>query len=429
MTMMKRMLALGLSLALGTALLSGCAKGGEASSSGSTSAPAASASTGDTSSATIEPMDLTGITDPYLATAGLSGDTVVATVGDYEITADSLLYWLNYNISYTLQQYSSLGIQELPWDGDVGGVTMEQSMLYTALQVAAFYRLLPEIGAQEGLTISQEVLNQLDQSDEKFLQELGSREALEHYHWMVMMTPEGFREQQLAGAMNDLLREKYFGQNSQGYPTDAETLAYAQDELGYYRVKHILLKTKDLEQQVTQEDGTVTFAPLDDTTVAVKKAQADQLLEQLQAAEDPVALFDTLMNQYSEDSGLAQNPDGYTACKGQMVPAFEEAALALKDGEISPVVESDYGYHIILRLPLEDLDQFRKLLVDQRMGELSQQWLDSYPIQTKEAYEAIDPSDFWEKASSLQKGAYQEILAIAQANLEQEQAAASSSQG
>ena len=35
------------------------------------------------------------------------------------------------------------------------------------------------------------------------------------------------------------------------------------------------------------------------------------------------------MNEYSEDTGLESNPDGYTTTVGQMVPAFEETALSL----------------------------------------------------------------------------------------------------
>ena len=407
MTMTKRFLSLALALALGTTLMAGCSKGDSSSAdaSGSSSAGASSASQ-------IEPMDLTGITDPFLATAGLAGDTVVATAGDYEITADNLLYWLNYNISYTLQQYSYYGMTEIPWDSDVGGVTAEQSMLYTALQLAAFYRLLPEIGAQEGLSIPQETLDDMDTDEAYFLAELGSETAMEHYFWMAMMTPATFRENYLAGEMNAMLQEHYFGQDSEGYPTDAEVLSFAQDEEGYYRAKHILLLTKDMENWVTNEDGTSGYAPLDDDVVAEKKAQADDLLAQLRAADDPVALFDTLMNEYSEDTGLAANPDGYTTCKGEMVPEFEEAALALKDGEISDVVESTYGYHIILRLPLEDLDQFRDQLVSDKMQDLGDQWLADNAIQTTDAYDKSDPSDFWEKAQSLQEGAYQEIQAV-----------------
>lgn len=285
-------------------------------------------------------------------------------------------------------------------------------MLYTALQLAAYYRLLPEVGAKEGLTLSQETVDGVEADRATIQEQLGDEKTAEHYYWLNMMTPDVFQKMCLAGEMGTLLQEHYFGQGSAGYPTDAEVTAYAQDDLGYYRAKHILLLTKNMEEQVTNEDGTSGFAPLDEATVAEKKAKADDLLAQLRAADDPVALFDTLMNENSEDSGLSAYPDGYTAYKGQMVPEFEEAALALKDGEISGVVESDYGYHIILRLPLEDLDQFRNQLVSSKMQELGDQWLVDYAIQTNDAYDAIDPSDFWEKAQALQEGAYQEIQAV-----------------
>ena len=410
MTMMKKMLALGLALALGASLLSGCSKGDSSAASASASGSSDGSSSADTS-VQVEPMDLSGVTDPFLATAGLSGDTVVATVGDYDITAGALLYWLYYNINYTSQQYSMYGITELPWDTDAGGVTMEQSMLYTALQLAAYYRLLPEIGAKEGLTLPQETLDGIAADQASIVEQLGDEKTAEHYYWINMMTPDTFRETYLSGEMGALIQEHYFGQGSEGYPTDAEVVSYAQDDLGFYRAKHILLLTKDMEQTVTNEDGTSGYAPLDEATVAEKKAKADDLLSQLRAADDPVALFDTLMNENSEDSGLAAYPDGYTAYKGQMVSEFEEAALALKDGEISDVVESTYGYHIILRLPLEDLDQFREQLVSDKMQELGDQWLVDYAIQTNDAYSKIDPSDFWEKAQSLQEGAYQEVQA------------------
>lgn len=396
MTTMKRLLALGLSAALGLSLLSGCSKGD--SSSGSSSAQPDDQS-GVSSAAEVEPMDLTGVTDPYLATAGVAGGTVVGTVGDIAITADSLLYWLNYTISYT---ENMLGYGDIPWEAELEeGTPLEESMLNTALRQAAYYQLVPELAAQAGLSVSQETVDGLQADYASIVEQLGSEELAEHYFWMNMMTGTLYQSLFSSGEAGSLLQDHYYGEGAEGYPTDAEALAYAQDELGVYRAKHILLATIDLD----------TRESLDEETVAEKKALADDLLAQLRASDDPVALFDELMNAYSEDTGLEANPDGYTTYKGAMVSAFEDAALALKDGEISGVVESEYGYHIILRLPL-DPDDYRADVVAQRMETRSQAWLDEYGIETTQAYDQISPSDFWEKAQSLQLAAYNEVKAV-----------------
>ena len=74
MTHLKRLGALSLSLALTLTALSGCQNGASSSSS-----------QGE------EPIDLASVTDPYLTTAGLSGDTVVARAGGADINGRRLL--------------------------------------------------------------------------------------------------------------------------------------------------------------------------------------------------------------------------------------------------------------------------------------------------------------------------------------------------
>ena len=409
MTMKKRLLALALTCALGLTLLSGCA-GGDSSSSSSSSADGS-----DTSASQVEPMDLTGVTDPYLATAGLAGDTVVATVGESDITAAEVLYWLNYGVELYLNQNMYYGITQVPWDDQLTeDATVKDALMQSALETAAFYRVLPVMAQREGLTLPQETLDELEEAMSAAVASAGSEQALEHQLWYHMTTRDGYRAMYTAGEYYDLLQQLYYGEGTEGYPTDAEVLSYAQDAKGVYRAKHILLLTKDMSQTVTNEDGTTGYAPLDEATIAEKKALADDLLAQLRAAEDPIALFDQLMNEYSEDTGLESNPDGYTTVKGQMVPAFEETALALKDGEISGVVESDYGYHIILRLPLDPAD-YRGSLITSRMQERSDQWLADEGVQTTDAYAQIDPPAFREKVESLQAAVYQEVQAAQEA--------------
>ena len=422
MRSMKRAGALTLAALILAFSLTACGKDGGSSGSGASSSAA-----GSTSSSEPITVDLDAVTDVFLTTAGIPGDTVVAQVGDVDITAAELLYWVAYSADSMLSYYSTyFGITELPWDTeDASGVTLTQGTLDNALRTAALYALIPGIAEGEGVTLSQDFQDTFADQLATMTEAMGGEDVMAMYLWQYPLTPELYTQLCESEDLNGQLQDKYFGENGTMKPTDADLLSYIQNDRKLYSVKHILLLTKDMSKTVTNDDGTTGYAPLDDETIAQKKAKADELLQQLRASDDPVALFDQLMNENSEDTGLAANPDGYTTSKGAMVPEFEQAALALKEGEISDVVESDYGYHIILRLPL-DLDQFRSQLIGDKMEQQSNQWLEVYGVKTNEVYDQIDPQAFWEKAQSLTLGAKNEIQAVMDAKAAEDSSSSAS---
>lgn len=61
--------------------------------------------------------------------------------------------------------------------------------------------------------------------------------------------------------------------------------------------------------------------------------------------------FDKLLEEYGEDPGMKAREGGYFFTYGTMVEPFEKASFALEEGQVSNIVESDFGYHIIKRLP------------------------------------------------------------------------------
>jgi len=71
--------------------------------------------------------------------------------------------------------------------------------------------------------------------------------------------------------------------------------------------------------------------------------EAKDILAQIKAG----AKFEDLAKKSSVDSSAAKGGDLGWFGKGTMVPAFEKAVLSLKEGQISDVVKSDFGYHII----------------------------------------------------------------------------------
>jgi len=94
---------------------------------------------------------------------------------------------------------------------------------------------------------------------------------------------------------------------------------------------------------------------------AQKRAQAQQILDRAKAGED----FAALANEFTQDPGN-KGPDGQAqgglykdVPKGRMVAPFEQAALALQPGQVSPdLVETDFGFHIIkLERGLETKDE------------------------------------------------------------------------
>ena len=91
-----------------------------------------------------------------------------------------------------------------------------------------------------------------------------------------------------------------------------------------------------------ETDAYVAAHPEYDTKAARQKAE--DLLKRVRAGED----FATLAKEFSEDPGSrAQGGDLGWFSRGEMVKEFEDAAFALKEGEVSGVVESPFGYHII----------------------------------------------------------------------------------
>lgn len=399
MTHLKRLGALSLSLALTLTALSGCQNGASSSSQGD------------------EPIDLASVTDPYLTTAGLSGDTVVARAGGADITAGSLLYWMAYLVDSSIQDPSSM---DTVWELDMGnGQTFEQGILDASLNNAALYALLPIQAQAEGISVSPDLSQQVSDLMASMETQAGSAELLDHSLWYNALTPELYTTLFEVNDLNSQLQEKLYGEGSAGYPTDDQVLSYAKDQ-GYYRAKHILLKTVDTNSPLTDENGNPTgeYEPLDEATVAEKKALAEDLLAQLQAAGDKETLFDQLMAQYSEDTasdGSLNGADGYVASPGQMVAPFEEAAQALSDGEVSGIVESVYGYHIILRLPLDPAN-FRSGYIAQQMTDLRQGWLDANPVETTEAFAQVDPPAFYEKLLSLRTAIEEEAAAQQEAD-------------
>jgi parvulin-like peptidyl-prolyl isomerase len=112
------------------------------------------------------------------------------------------------------------------------------------------------------------------------------------------------------------------------------------------------------------------------------KKLADRLYAQLKGGAD----FAALAKKFSQDPGSKAQGGRLTISKGQTVPEFDKTAFALKTGEISPPVHSQFGWHIIQALkpttprkstPLAQVKEaIRQQLLTERRNTKLQAWLD-----------------------------------------------------
>jgi parvulin-like peptidyl-prolyl isomerase len=129
--------------------------------------------------------------------------------------------------------------------------------------------------------------------------------------------------------------------------TEEAAKKYYEDNPGKFespemvRVSHILLSTKDPNDKA-QDPAQRKDLPEDQKQA--KKKLAEDLLKRARGGED----FTKLAKEYSDDPGVKQNNGEYTFSREDpFVPEFKTAAFALKTNEVSDIIPTIFGYHII----------------------------------------------------------------------------------
>ncbi len=277
--------------------------------------------------------------------SGISPDADAMTVDGVAVPMDLYFYNLCYAASY-MESFMRMYGMALDWEMEIEeGQSVLDAVRLSALDNVKSFAVLETLARENDVILSEEDIAALEELRAETIESIGGEEAYRAELAKVGLREESYERMLRSDYLYSALGELAATEGSALYPTEDKLLAYAAEQ-GYMTADHILLLTKDM----------TTYEPLDEETIAAQKALAEELKAKLDAytGDDLTAYFTELADEYSEDSGRAANPVGYTFGSGQMVEEFESTAAALAEGEVSEIVESYYGYHIILRKPLDE---------------------------------------------------------------------------
>ena len=287
--------------------------------------------------------------------ASHSPDEVVATVDGKDVTWQDYFYFLS-NEAYSVENYIATMAMyggSITWSDPWGGSENPDETFaeYAVRSSEDYVRLMAAITAlseENDAGLSDEDMSAVaDTMAQTFADALGddaTEEEIDSYLKDRYMT-RAIMERLVS--MDYLYNNTYralYGENAEKV-SEEDALKY-MFENGYMSANHILFMTVD----------PATGEALSEEAVAEKLEKAQAIADELRAIEDSdelLARFAELKDELDEDSGKTAYPNGYTFTPGVMVSEFEDATKALGDYEVSEPVQSSYGYHVILRLPLK----------------------------------------------------------------------------
>lgn len=313
---------------------------------------------------------------------GQTAVSIFATLTDLDMTetvleldgnpvpADMYLYWLMYSCSSLEYQLNMLNayygmytetIDEdgrVKWEESVEGTPLLDIVREQAEGSVLSYALMENVAKEQGVELTEQEQEALDAELAEQIEQAGGEEAFLQNLYEMGLSRESHTRLVRMNYLYNCLRELASDTSSALYEAPSDDNAY---------VDHILLMTID----------SATNEPLSEEEIAAKKAKAEELLSQLQGT-DPAELetvFTRLAEENGEDPGRVEEAGYLMNADTNFVQEFKDAALALRPGEISGIVESDYGYHILLRKELTG-DHLRTL-AENHLGDYLDQRMDA----------------------------------------------------
>ncbi|MBQ4560806.1 MAG: peptidylprolyl isomerase [Clostridia bacterium] len=285
---------------------------------------------------------------------GCSKGRTVLTIGDTEIDYDTYRYfYLNYkaeNPDHTEEQLYTLVTDAISMD--------------VALTLLA---------KSQDVGLNKKEQESVDDYVENAISEYGGKQEFEKALGEAHLTEKLFRHFHSQKILENKLREYMYNEMNNIIKSDDATLD-ADIKKNFMAAKQVLIRNDEGDSKVKN------------------KALADDILQKAVNGDD----FDSLIKEYSEDT-TAVTDYTYYFTYGQMVEAFEKAASDTPIGRVCEyVAESEVGYHIVMRMPLNEeyidnhYEELRTAYKARCFNDMRKTLTESFTVEKSEDFDSIN---------------------------------------
>ncbi|MDO4563504.1 MAG: peptidylprolyl isomerase [Clostridia bacterium] len=278
----------------------------------------------------------------------------VGTINGTKIYRADYEYYLRTQAT-TIQNI--LGVSDDSWrEMEYEGKNAEQAARDNAFDDITSVMVKAQKAYDDGLITEAEAEAEASANRRTTIEQMGGIEAYRQALSQMGLRDEAFErilKYQAAAAKTD----EQYGSAEAIVVSDEDAAAYFEEN--YLRAKHILVSNEEAADTDSEAelftDETATDAseePTEPTEAPLPIDVANEII----AALDGGADFNALIAEYNSDPGQSET-SSYVFTEGQMVDAFYQAAKELEvNAYTKEPVETSYGYHIIMRLPLSASD-------------------------------------------------------------------------
>ncbi len=260
-------------------------------------------------------LSVLSVSTLYAQSQGVPVDRVVAVVGANIV-----------KLSDVENSYAQVRIRQGNDNAMQNRCEILESMMLTKLMIHK--------GQMDSVEVSdEEVESQVEYYLKAYLRQYGSKEALRE--------ATGYSYDEFHDVYFDLLKDRMISQRVENSLTSSVAITPKQVQEYFNAIPTDSLPVVEDEYEVSE----ITIQPVVSEDERAKvRLQLAELRERILKGEK----FSMLATLYSQDPGSAKKGGelGFFN-RGDMVSEFEAAAFALKPGEVSPVIETQFGFHII----------------------------------------------------------------------------------